>query len=167
MSDIKDTALGQDFLTWLWGRGELNNGLFRTRQGEEFVLLLERRVAVQAGEGDSLEIASVSGPMSDLKEARLGLATGKKVSKALLRLEHGAETWQFTLKAADFSIQGLKTPAVDKADQPDDPDGIFLERIYLLERVIHFLDEAYAAFLSIRFSPEWSGELKAMRQWLG
>ena len=166
MPDMQDNVLGQDFLTWLWGRSELNNGLFRTRQAEEYVLVVEKRIAVQAGEGDSLETATVSGVMSSLREARLGLATGKKVSRALLRLEHGPETWQFTLKASDFSINSLKTPTVDKNAQPDDPDGLFLEKMYLLERCLYFLDETYAAFLAIRLSDQWPAEVAAIRQWL-
>ena len=42
---------------------------------------LEQRIVVQGGEGDSLETASVSGSLSQLREVRLRLRTGKKVNE--------------------------------------------------------------------------------------
>ena len=83
-----DLVLGQDFLTWLWYKSETSNGLFRmsggsAKAGEPFTLNMEQRVVVRGGEGDNKETASVSGSLSPLREARLGLLTGKLVVRAL------------------------------------------------------------------------------------
>ncbi|MCL1889585.1 MAG: hypothetical protein FWF99_03660 [Desulfovibrionaceae bacterium] len=44
-----EQMLGQDFLTWLWYRGE-TSGRFKIPSGEEFSVLMERRVVVQGGD---------------------------------------------------------------------------------------------------------------------
>lgn len=52
-------ALGQEFLTWLWFASETQNGLFRTADGEVFSLLVEQKVSVQGGEGETAAELSV------------------------------------------------------------------------------------------------------------
>jgi hypothetical protein len=170
MEQSRELALGQDFLTWLWYRGEVAGG-FVDSSGEEFSVRLERRIVVQGlvrGEGgDVLETASVSGRESELREARLGLTTGKKVSRALIRLERDEESWEFYLKAEDFGLGGFKTPRTDAAREKDaDPDALFFEKEYLLEKGVGFLDALYLFFLRLRLSREWPAEADALRLWM-
>ncbi len=162
-----DIILGQDFLTWLWYKSETaGNDAFQTKEGRHFMVHMEQRICVQGGEGESLDTATVSGPMSELREARLGLATGKKVTRALLRFERESETWLLTLKAEDFAFSGMKTPTVEKNDAKDDPDALFLEKMYLLEACLEMLDILYQRFLEIRLSPEWEREILNVRGWI-
>jgi hypothetical protein len=161
-----DETLGQDFLTWLWYRSEVANTL-KDEKGGEFTFFMEQRIVVQGGDGDAKETASVSGVMSELREARLGLATGKKVTRALLRLEQDPETWRLTLKAEDFCLGGLKTPKVEAgADKNDDPEAIFFEKVYLLEKCLSFLDALYKEFLKLRLGKDWAREVDEVRKWL-
>ncbi|MCG8529881.1 MAG: hypothetical protein MI749_04370 [Desulfovibrionales bacterium] len=167
LGQTTDIILGQEFLTWLWFRSEVTNGNFESKEGRPYNLYVEQRVSVQGGEGETLETATVSGSTSELKEARLGLSMGKKVTRALIRIEQDTEAWQLTLKAEDFSLGSLKTPKVEKADaEEDDVDGPFLEKIYLIESCLALLDDAYRNFLESRFSSEWNETVKRMRQWL-
>lgn len=167
LGQMKDIILGQDFLTWLWCRSEVQNGDFELPTGRRIALFLERRITVQGGEGDSLETATVSGQMSELKEAKLGLATGKKVNKALIRIEHDIDTWQATLRAEDFAFSGLKTPAIESGnDEGDDPDAKFLEKIYLMERFFETIDLLYKQFLELRLSSNWESEIQSIRKWI-
>jgi hypothetical protein len=160
-------ALGQEFLTWLWFASETSNGLFRTKEGEAFSVTLEQKVSVQGGEGEAKETAVCSGPMAELREARLGLRNGKKVYKAKVRIERDEISWQVLLDAANFTLQGLKTPKVEmKMEEGEDPDGRILEKIYLLEKCVDFLDVVYARFLDLRFSPQWKEETARLRKWL-
>ncbi|MFW6054436.1 MAG: hypothetical protein ACOC9D_00915, partial [Thermodesulfobacteriota bacterium] len=85
--------IGRDFLTWLWFYTDQKNGLFQSKAGEDFALFLEQRITVLGGEGESLDTAVSSGPLSELREARLGLQTGKKVSQARIRMEQDENTW--------------------------------------------------------------------------
>lgn len=166
LGESTDIVLGQEFLTWLWFRSD-NAPVFKSPDGgPDFTVSMEQRIVVQGGEGDAKETASVSGVMSELREARLGLATGKQVTRALIRLSRDPEMWQVTLKAADLSLGGLKTPAVEKGDtQDDDPDALFYEKIHLTEVALSFIDAMYGAFLELRLSPEWEAEAGKIRNW--
>jgi len=160
-------ALGQEFLTWLWFACETSSGLFRTREGETFSVTVEQKVSVQGGEGEARETAVCSGPMAELREARLGLKNGKKVNKAKVRVEKDEVGWQVLLDAATFTLQGLKTPKVEmKLEEGEDPDSRILEKIYLLEKCTDYLDTVYARFLDLRFSPQWQEETARLRKWL-
>ncbi|MEW5773836.1 MAG: hypothetical protein AB1916_09980 [Thermodesulfobacteriota bacterium] len=167
IGQAQDAALGREFLTWLWFKSEEKNGLFQGTDNLDFSLYVEQRVSVQGGEGESLETATVSGRMSELREARLGLSTGKKVSRALVRMERDAEAWQVNVKAEDFSLSGFKTPKAEtKTEEGDDPDALFLERVFLLEKALGFLDHVFAGFVRLRLSPGWAEECAAIRIWL-
>ena len=161
-----DLILGQEFLTWLWYKSDTLPDAFRDSVNTPFQLFMEHRVVVQGGEGDTLETASVSGALSPLREARFGLATGKKVARAALRIEQDGLRWQLLLRAEDFAVGGLRCPKTDRGDSDDDPDAPLLERIYLLERCMALLDALYANFLRLRLSPQWTDETRRIHDWM-
>ena len=160
-----DVVLGQEFLTWLWFRSETRPASFSDKEGQPYGVAMEQRVVVQGGEGESLETASVSGPLSQLLEARLGLRTGKKVTRALIRFEQDSLTWQVSMKAEDFALGSLRTPKVEQ-EGDEDPDALFLEKMYLTERCLGLFDAAFKLFLSTRLSGEWEEEAHAMSVWM-
>lgn len=167
-----DLILGQEFLTWLWFRSA-TGGIFNDKSGRPFTVSMEQRIVVQGGDGDHVETASVSGIDSELREARMGLTTGKKVTRALLRLERDPEEWQVTLKAADFSLGSLKTPKIEANPRDGaDPDALFLEKMYLVEACLELLDVLYAAFLQVRLDDGpagrggWRDEVAGLREWM-
>lgn len=161
-----DIVLGQEFLTWLWYQSDTAPGSFVDGKGMPFSVSMEQRIVVQGGEGDSLETASVSGPCSPLREARLGLATGKKVARALLRLEKDDLAWQLTLKAEDFSCNSLRTPKVEKDADDEDADAMLLEKLYLMECCVELLDSLYTRFLALRLSAGWQAQARDMHVWM-
>lgn len=166
LGESTDAILGQEFLTWLWYQSDTAPGAFTDSQGAPFSVSMEQRIVVQGGEGEARETASVSGSLSPLREARFGLGTGKKVSRALIRLEKDELAFQLTLKAEDFSLGSLKTPKIDKSDGDEDPDALLLEKFYLMEVCMGLLDALYARFLKLRLSGDWQKEVADMRQWL-
>ena len=160
--------IGRDFLTWLWFYTDKKNGLFQSKAGQDFALFLEQRISVLGGEGESRDTAVSSGPLSELREARLGLQTGKKVDQAKIRMEQDENTWLVQVKGEDFSLTGVKTPKVDmKLEEGEDPDARFLEKMYLIEKSLEILDELFALFLELRLSPDWSRVRKEMADWVG
>lgn len=166
LGQTTDTILGQEFLTWLWFRSETQPASFVDGKNQSFSINMEQRIVVQGGEGESLETATVSGSLSELREARLGLKTGKKVTRALIRMEQDSLAWQCTLKAEDFSFSALKTPKIDFQDN-DDPDAIFLEKIYLLERAFGLVDATYTVFIKLRVKPAlWQKEAQEIGVWI-
>jgi hypothetical protein len=172
LGESTDLLLGREFLTWLWFRSETANGLFRMspesgKAGEPYHVGMEQRVVVRGGEGDNLETASVSGSRSPLREARLGLQTGKQVVRALARMEKDGMEWQVALKAEDFSIGSLRTPAVAGTDGDDDPDARFLEKMYLVEIGLNMLDDMFRQFLHLRLDPaRWAEEAESAARWM-
>lgn len=166
LGETTDLILGQEFLTWLWYRSDTAPGAFTTADGTPFSVSMDQRIVVQGGEGDNRETTSVSGNLSPLREARLGLATGKKVTRALLLLQKEELSWQMTLKAEDFCLNSLKTPKIDHQDMDDEPDALFLEKIYLMESCVELLDRLYMSFLRLRLSEKWQEEVRDMQGWL-
>jgi hypothetical protein len=164
LGQTSDLILGQEFLTWLWFRSA-GGGNFQDASGRPFRVSLEQRIVVQGGDGEHVETASVSGIDSELREARLGLTTGKKVTRALIRLERSPEEWQLTLRAADFSCASLKTPRIEQDDKAD-PDALFLEKISLVEGCLELMDILYRRFLDIRLGSGWPEEVKDLRRWM-
>ncbi len=171
-----DIVLGQEFLTWLWFRHEQLPLGFKDQNGKPFHIALEQRVVVQGGEGDSKETTSFSGASYDeigtdgvhlsMREARLGLRTGKKVTRALLRFEQEELVWFVTIKADDFALGSLRTPKVEH-EADDDPDAVFLEKIYLMERAQNLFDMAYKTFLELRLDNRaWNEEMQAIGAWM-
>lgn len=165
LGQTTDMVLGQEFLTWLWFRSETQPLGFKDKNNVSFTMNLEQRIVVQGGEGDNLETASVSGSLSQLREVRLGLRTGKKVTRALVRFEREELAWQTTIKAEDFSFGSFKTPKVEM-EKDDDPDAGFLEKMYLMELCLGMLDTCYRQFLEIRLSALWDKEVQDMSRWM-
>lgn len=165
-SQSLDAILGEEFLTWLWFQSDTSPDSFATSAGQPFNVFMEQRIVVQGGQGQERETASVSGSLSPLREARFGLGTGKKVSRALIRLEKDGTAFQFTLKAEDFGLGSLKTPKIDAADKDDEPDALFLEKLFLIKTCVSLLDSLYLRFLKLRLSADWSQVVAAIGAWL-
>ncbi|WP_027180408.1 hypothetical protein [Maridesulfovibrio bastinii] len=167
LAERENTLIGQDFLTWLWFKSEIVNGMFETADGEKFMLYLEHRISVQGGDGENVDTATVSAASGNMSEALQGLKTGKKVTRAQIKMEIDENLWQTQVKAEDFTFSGLKTPKVEmKTEEGDDPDGKFLEKIYLIEKCIALFDAVFLEFIKLRISPEWKDEVSKFRSWL-
>ena len=168
IAEHESKILGQEFLTWLWFRSERQQGRFQDRSGEWFAAYVEQKISVQGGEGDSKETAVVSGAHSELREAKLGLRNGKKVNRGLLRFEQDGFEWSLQLKSEDFSIATMRTPKIEtKREEGEDPDAIFLEKAYLVEKCLGWLDFLYEEFLKVRLtSARWADEVAEFKEWL-
>lgn len=165
-----DGILGQDFLTWLWFKSDVAHSFFRTDDGQPFLVYMEKRVTVTGFVGCDRETASVtaSDTASPLSEARLGLHRGKKVSSAIISLSKADYDCNFSVKAADFSLNSLKTPKIDKSDRDDDPDSPFLEKVFLIETAVTLLDSLYRQFLGLRLDKDkWKKTTDEMMKWMG
>jgi hypothetical protein len=167
MAEAKNPVLGQDFLTWLWFKSEKSGWLFKLPDGGEVNVYLEQKISVRGGEGDDAETATVSGPHAQFAEARLGVKSGKRVDRALIRFEQDGETWTVTVKADDFTLNALRTPKMEtRSEEGEDPDAKVLEKLYLIEKCAGFFDALYTQFLNARLGQAWQGELSDFAEWL-
>ncbi len=161
-----DNILGQEFLTWLWYRSDGKGEAFTDEDGTPFSVTLEKRITVQGGQGDERETTAVSGLFSPLREAKVGLSTGKKVTRALLVLTKEDVDFSFSVSAENFALSSFKTPKVQKPEEDDDPDATFLEKIYLLETGTRLFDRLYNTFIEIRLYGEaWEKEVREIHEW--
>ena len=160
--------LGQDFLTWLWFRSDVVSTFFLAGNAQPFQVSMEKRVTVTGGEGSERETTSVSANIdSSLSEARLGLHRGKKVTRALIHLTKDDFGFDVSVKAADFSLNSLKTPKIDKSDRDDDPDSLFLEKVFLIETAVTLMDCLYRQFLGLRLDRDkWDKTTDEMQLWM-
>jgi hypothetical protein len=61
-----------------------------------------------------------------------------------------------------------ETPKIDKSDRDDDPDSLFLEKVFLIETAVTLLDSLYRQFLGLRLdSDKWKKTTDEMMKWMG
>lgn len=160
---INRTAfLGREFLTWLWYRSDLQEGLFQL--GERHIeVWFDQRLTLEAlGDIKEQNVVKSESP-TDTDEARASLLTGKQVKEARLRFIAEQKQWTATVKADDLSLTGLKIPALLSRD---DDDKLY-ERFFLMEEVEDLLDALFEMFLAIRLEDTtWTEEVTEIRDWV-
>lgn len=149
--------LGQEFLTWLWFRSDRDDGSLELEGLGKVEIWLENKVTLESEEEDRAERVSCSGQNPGLKEARFALAQGKKVTKAHFRMSLGEDEWSFGWEAGRLSFQSMRLPS-SASDLREDPDGVFFERVKLVEKALEVLDRLFSMFVALRISPAWEQE---------
>lgn len=158
IDDVRDSEyLGRDFLVWLWFRSETMESPFRLQGGEEAELWVGGKVTLQS-EGDrGVETIVCTGENAKIKEARVALGEGKKVTRVRLHLRAGDDEWIFELDSTWMNVHSLKTPRIFQ-EKGEDPDALFYERMFLVEKFLSLLDGIFAEYIEARLSPGWEAE---------
>ncbi len=162
--------LGQEFLTWLWYKSEERGGAVDLPGMGDVLVVFEKHMLLEYGNGESFEKVICQGLQAELKEARTGLRMGKKLEQARIMLARGDYEWNLTAKASRFEFRSVKTPkTVDTAAEQDDPaamEGRILDKIGLYEELLNIFDELFRLYLGIRLSAAWGEELERLRAWI-
>lgn len=161
--------LGQEFLTWLWWKSEERGGVVALPAEGDVVVVFEKHMLLEYGEGDSNEKLICRGLQTELQEARTGLVMGKKLEQARIQLVYNDYEWNFTLAAALMEFRNVKLPKTagpDNVNDPEEREGMVLERIHLFEELIRIVLSLYTVFLKQRVSDQWREELVKMREWV-
>jgi len=160
--------LGLEFLTWLWFFSETGGGLFTPEDGPEAEIHPGERMVLSLPD-DGREKVVCTTPAVSLDEARTAQQRGKRVEEMQLYMKIGESEYSLKLDASLWAVRGLRTPKQlrDPAEE-DEADGLFLEKMYFVEKVSGCLDAAYRRFLSQRLSSAWEAEvLPAIKKWSG
>jgi len=158
--------LGKEFLTWLWFKSETNNGLFDLEELGTAELLLDGRITLQSNGGTGVETITCVGQGPCPREARVALTENKMVTQVTLSLSSGDNEWTFSLDSAWMNFRSLKPPKTMR-DRADDPEGLFYERVFLLEQPARVIDILFSTFIRLRTSPEWDTQhLPALIEWV-
>ncbi len=162
--------IGQEFLTWLWWKSEERGGVVALPGEGDIVVVFEKHMLLEYGEGDSNESLICRGLQTELQEARTGLVMGKKLEQARIQLVYNDYEWNFTMAAALMEFRNVKLPKTagdtGNGNDPEEREGMILERIFLIEELNRIVLELLRLFLTIRVGAEWREELQKVREWV-
>lgn len=163
--------LGQEFLTWLWFKSEERGGtIFLPEAGEDIQLIFEKHMLLEYGEAENREKLICRGLMTELQEARTGLAMGKKLEQARMLLTRGEYEWNLSFKATLMEFRNVKPPktmgTAEEGSDPEAVEGRLLEHISLHEMAVRTMDQLFGMFLALRVGPGWAEELRRIQTWV-
>ena len=163
--------VGQEFLTWLWFKSEERGGSVELPGKGDITVIFEKHMLLEYGEGESNEKCICSGLQTELQEARTGLKMGKKLEQARIQLIEGDYEYNLTLAGASMEFRNVKLPKTAGTEQeetgnPEETEGMILERIFLFEQLVRIVNELLRLFLGIRTGEDWRQELAKIRTWI-
>ncbi len=143
--------LGQEFLTWLWYKSEERGGSVAVAGRGDITVVFAKHMLLESGEGESLEKIVCSGLQAELQEARTGLQMGKKLEQARITLGFDDHEYAVTLSGSLMEYRSVKLPKTEgtesTGDNPEEMEGLVLERIFLMEELIKMINQLFAMFL--------------------
>ena len=163
--------VGQEFLTWLWWKSEERGGSVELEGQGDIIVVFEKHMLLEYGEADYNERLVCSGLQTELKEARTGLRTGKKLEQARLQLIKDEKEYNLTLGASFFEFRNVRLPKTEGADSASENsdaelEGAVLERIYLFEELVKIVNDLLRMYVEVRTSDNWPEELARVRTWV-
>ncbi len=163
--------VGQEFLTWLWFKSEQRGNLISLPEQGDVVVVFEKHMLLEYGEGESNEKCICSGLQTELQEARTGLKMGKKLEQARLQIIKGDYEYNLTLAAALMEFRNVKLPKTAGTEEgssgnAEETEGMILERIFLFEELVRIVNALLRRFLEVRTGDSWREELAKIREWV-
>ena len=171
LENIEQTQfLGSEFLTWLWYMSETHSGSFYVPDYHNVELWFYDNIKLEKGEQNEKESILCSGVTSDLKEARVGLASGKKLKEARLKMILEDEEWFLTIDSLYLDFKKLKTPKIEKDSgemDSNEEDAQFYEKVFLIEKSIAVMDSVFHSFMKERLDEKWNTvSVPAIKKWI-
>ncbi|PIE59338.1 MAG: hypothetical protein CSA32_04685 [Desulfobulbus propionicus] len=161
--------LGQEFLAWLWYKSESRGGYVDLSGIGDILVVFEKHMLLEYGEGDASEKVICRGLQTELKEAREGLRLAKKPEQARLKIAHDNNEYGVTLTAATLEFRNVRLPKTagnEGGDDPENFEGQILERVALFEELTFLVNELFRLFISIRSTDGWMEEVQRIREWI-
>jgi hypothetical protein len=113
-----------------------------------------------------VERITIKGENAGLEEAMLALQKGALVAEINLVYRSAEQKWEFTLKGESLNLSSLKTPKIATPESPQDMEGVVLEKIFLYDKILQFIEKLYKTFIKIRVSAHWHNrETSSMVKW--
>lgn len=150
--------LGNEFLTWLWFMIETDQSLFRQHDPDFLSLTVGNRLVLENTRNNAKETVTIKGDNASLEEGLVALTKGAEVTEIRLSYKTGSQTWEFSLKGESLNISNLKLPETGPIETPDDLEGVVLEKVYLIEKVIGFINNLFSHFIHLRLSNAWQNQ---------
>jgi hypothetical protein len=159
--------LGDEFLTWLWFVIEQNPAALRNADPDLSSFEIGNRIVLEKKHKEAFERITIKGEDAGLEEAKVALQNGALVAELNLIYRSGQQKWQFTLKGESLNLSSLKTPKISTPESPEEVEGHVLEKIFLYDKILQFLEKLYKSFIKRRLSSRWqSQEIYLIKKWL-
>ena len=160
--------LGDEFLTWLWFVIDQDSSILKKMDPELTSLEIGNRIVLKKRNKKAAERITIKGEDADLDEAMLALKKGALVAEFNLIYRSAQQKWQFTLKGESLNLSSLKTPQIAPPESQDDLEAAVLEKIFLYDKILQFLEKLYKHFIKLRISNNWQGrEIGLIKKWIG
>jgi hypothetical protein len=158
--------LGEEFLTWLWFVIDQDPAILRKTDPNLTSLEIGNRVVLFKRHKKAVEKITIRGENAGLEEAMLALQKGALVAELNLVYRSAELKWQFTLKGESLNLSSFKTPKIAPPQGPEDMEGVVLEKIFLYDKILQFLEKLYKTFIKTRLSAHWlNRETLLMKKW--
>ncbi len=159
--------LGHEFLTWLWFCMENDPEALRAADPDLAELSVGNRMVIENHSGGAGETITIRGDDAGLEEGLLALGKGAMVTEMNLIYESAGQIWRFTVKGEGLTFSNLKTPETAAAESGEgDEEGAILEKIFLYDRAMAFMDAVFARFVRLRLSEDWRQTIGRLRSWI-
>ena len=159
--------LGDEFLTWLWFVIEHEPEILNKADPNLTSFEIGNRMVLEKKHEKAVERITIKGEDADLKEARVALQNGAMVAELNLIYRSDQQKWQFTIKGESLNLSSLKTPKIAPPEGPDEMETRLLEKIFLYDKILQFLEKLYKTFIKLRTSNRWqSHEVPLIKKWL-
>ena len=159
--------LGNEFLTWLWYTLENRSAQLAKIDADLSALEIGNRMVLENRRSEGVETITIKGDDAGLEEGLLALRKGALVTELNLIYRSGDNTWQFNIKGESLNLSSFKTPETAGTQKQEDIVGAVLEKIFLYEKVILFIEGAFRHFVRLRISENWDkNNITQIKQWI-
>ncbi len=159
--------LGFEFLTWLWFVIEKDQDQIRNIDKELMSLEIGNRIVLETRRNEGIESVTIKGDDAGFEEGFLALKKGAVVTELNLSYKAGDQEWRFTIKAESLNIVNLKPPHTGSIESQEDLEGAILEKAYLYEKAVQFVDNLFKQFIQLRISNDWNTRVVPLaREWI-
>ena len=159
--------LGEEFLTWLWYVIEKDQNLIKNFDNDFVALEIGNRIVFENRRKESGERITIKGDGASLEEGILALKKGALVTELNVVYKSVELTWQFTLKGESLNFSSLNLPSTGLPESDEDLEGFVLEKIFLYDKILKFLENIFIHFVNLRLSNRWQGKMiPKIRNWI-
>lgn len=158
--------LGEEFLTWLWFVIDQDPTVLRKADPDLTSLEIGNRIVLEKRHKKAVERITIKGENAGLEEAMLALQKGALVAELNLIYRSAQQKWQFTLKGESLNLSSVKTPKIAAPEGPEDMESAVLEKIFLYDKILQFLEKLYKTFIKYRLSDRWlKRDVNLIKKW--
>jgi hypothetical protein len=159
--------IGHEFLTWLWFLIETDGHRLGQPDPQPIALSLGKRIVLENPREDHSEKVTIKGDYANFEAGILPLRQGSLVTELSLEAKSAEMSWEFNLKGESLSVSSMKMSTTGPIESLDDVEGAVLEKVYLIETMLQFIDTLFERFINIRVTKDWDDKtVPEIQQWI-